>query len=108
MSGASFDLHPTLMSELLILRPLRDSDFDALFQVASDPLIWDQHPFPRHEKSAFTEFFESAKNSGGLIIIDRQTENIVGTSRYYNQKSDEVYIGYTFLARSHWGGRFNR
>src|SRR5450432_804262 len=108
MTETSFNLQPTLMGELLALRPLRDSDFDALFQVASDPLIWDQHPFPRYEKKAFLEFFEGALNSGGLLILDRQTQHTIGASRYYNQKAGEINIGYTFLSRSHWGGRFNR
>ena len=39
-----FDLQPTLQGELIIVRPLRTGDFDALFEAASDPLIWEQHP----------------------------------------------------------------
>ena len=33
---------PLLENDLLILRPLKAEDFDALFKVASDPLIWEQ------------------------------------------------------------------
>jgi RimJ/RimL family protein N-acetyltransferase len=39
-----FELQPTLKGALLVLRPLRPEDFDALYAVASDPLIWEQHP----------------------------------------------------------------
>src|SRR5436305_6751870 len=39
-----FELQPTLRGDLLELRPLRPADFDALFDAASDPLIWEQHP----------------------------------------------------------------
>ncbi|MBV9075484.1 MAG: hypothetical protein JOZ10_17800 [Acidobacteria bacterium] len=39
-----FDLQPTLLGELLELRPLLPEDSDALFAAASDPLIWEQHP----------------------------------------------------------------
>src|SRR6185503_1099448 len=39
-----FELQPTLTGDLLELRPLREADFDALFAVAADPLIWEQHP----------------------------------------------------------------
>lgn len=103
------DLQPTLSGELLTLRPLTKDDFDQLFKAASDPLIWDQHPFPRFEKDKFTEFFDTAeKTKSALVIFDKKTKTIIGTSRYYDLAEDKVSIGYTFLARSHWGGGFNR
>ncbi|MGE0634775.1 MAG: GNAT family N-acetyltransferase [Pseudobdellovibrionaceae bacterium] len=103
------DLQPSLTGKLLLVRPLALADFEPLFEVASDPVIWDQHPFPRFEKNAFIEFFEQAeKSKSGLVVIDQATEEIVGASRYYNQKENQIAIGYTFLARSHWGGKFNR
>src|SRR6266566_748875 len=40
----SFGLQPHLKGELLELRPLAPEDWDDLFAVASDPLIWEQHP----------------------------------------------------------------
>ena len=35
---------------------------------------------------------------------------IIGSSRYYewNPVEREVAVGFTFLARSHWGGKTNR
>jgi hypothetical protein len=39
-----FSPQPTLTGTLLELRPLPAEDFDALYDVASDPLIWEQHP----------------------------------------------------------------
>ena len=39
-----FELQPTLTGKLLWLRPLRADDFHDLYAVASDPLIWEQHP----------------------------------------------------------------
>jgi RimJ/RimL family protein N-acetyltransferase len=38
------DRQPVLEDERLLLRPLRAEDWDALFAVASDPLVWQQHP----------------------------------------------------------------
>jgi hypothetical protein len=35
-----FDLQPILKGTLLELRPLLAADFDDLFTVAADPLIW--------------------------------------------------------------------
>jgi len=54
-------------------------------------------------------FFEAALTSGGaLIAIDAGTQRVIGSSRFhaYDAERDEVEIGWTFLARSHWGGRY--
>ena len=106
-----FDLQPTLTGELIELRPLRPDDFDALYAVASDPLIWEQHPASdRYKPDVFRKFFDDGLACGGaLIAIDRATGNVIGSSRYfrYNQLFSEIEIGWTFLARSHWGGRYN-
>jgi RimJ/RimL family protein N-acetyltransferase len=105
----NFDLQANLSGKLLSLRPLILADFDELYAVASDPLIWDQHPFPRYEKAAFVEFFDQAVVSkSGLVALDQETNKMIGTSRYYDFQENRISIGYTFLARSHWGGRFNR
>jgi RimJ/RimL family protein N-acetyltransferase len=107
----ALDLQPTLRGELLELRPLRADDFDALFAVASDPLIWEQHPERnRYQETVFRAFFADALRSGGaLVAIDRATGAIIGSSRYhgYDPAASVVEIGWTFLARACWGGRYN-
>jgi RimJ/RimL family protein N-acetyltransferase len=108
----SFDLQPTLKGELIELRPLRPDDFHDLFAVASDPLIWEQHPEKdRYKEAVFQTFFRGALESGGaLVAIDRKDGRVIGSSRFYGYHSEkgEIEIGWTFLARSHWGGVFNR
>ena len=105
------DLQPVLRGELVHLRPLRPDDFDALFAVASDPLIWEQHPErDRHQRATFERFFAEALASGGaLIASDARDGRVIGSSRFhaYDAGREEVEIGWTFLARSHWGGRYN-
>lgn len=107
----AFDLQPTLQGKLLELSPLRAGHFADLFAVASDPLIWEQHPARnRHEEEQFRLFFAEALASGGaLITLDRSDGRVIGSSRYhgYDAATSEVEIGWTFLARSHWGGRYN-
>ncbi len=106
-----FDLQPNLKSDLLALRPLRAEDFVALYAVASDPLIWEQHPSSdRYKEEVFEEFFRDGLQSGGaLIAIDTKDGRAVGSSRFhgYNEGRSEIEIGWTFLARSHWGGQYN-
>ena len=107
-----FDLQPNLRGELLSLRALRPEDFEVLYAVASDPLIWEQHPNnDRYKEDVFREFFCVALNSGGaLIAIDSKDGAVIGSSRFhgYDPGKSEIEIGWTFLARSHWGGAFNR
>lgn len=108
----AFDPQPSLHGRLIQLRPLRLADFDPLHAAAADPLIWVQHPDrTRHEKASFRRFFRDALASGGaLVVIDNADGRIVGCSRFhgYDEALSEVEIGWTFLARSHWGGTCNR
>jgi len=106
-----FELQPHLAGDLLVLRPLRGDDFDSLFAVASDPLVWEQHPCnDRWKLDVFEKFFRDAMDSGGaLIVFDRKDGIVIGSSRYYgyDEAKSEVEIGWTFLARSYWGGVYN-
>ena len=105
------DLQPVLRGELLALRPLQHNDFDALFAVGSDPLIWEQHPArDRYKPEVFRAFFDEAMASGGaLIAMESRHGQVIGGSRYhgYNAEQSEIEIGWTFLARRYWGGKYN-
>ena len=106
-----FDLQPFLKGQLLELRPLQPGHFQQLYAVASDPLIWEQHPAKdRYKEDVFQAFFREALESGGaLSAIDSGNGQVIGSSRFhgYDQHKSEVEIGWTFLARSHWGGSYN-
>jgi len=106
-----FDLQPVLQGKILRLRPLRPEDFHDLYAVASDPLIWEQHPVKdRYREEVFKEFFREAMESGGaLLAIDCKDGQVIGSSRFhgYDEQKSEIEIGWTFLARSHWGGTYN-
>lgn len=107
----SFDLQPVLKSDIVELRPLRAADYDDLYAVVSDPLIWEQHPDKnRHEEEVFKAFFRDALACGGtLLVVDAKTQRVIGSSRFhgYDKDRSEVEIGWTFLARSYWGGSYN-
>jgi len=108
----AFDLQPDLEGELVRLRPLRADDWDDLYAVASDRLIWKQHPCnDRYQEEVFREFFREALESGGaLLIVEAKNKQVIGSSRYarYDEEKSEIEIGWTFLARSYWGGLYNR
>ncbi|HUN75483.1 MAG TPA: GNAT family N-acetyltransferase [Steroidobacteraceae bacterium] len=104
------DLQPTLIGRHISLRPLAAHDFEDVFAAASDPLVWAQHPDPgRGSRQGFASFFEDAlKSRGCLVALDAARQCVIGWSRYSNYVPGEsVTIGYTFLARSHWGGGAN-
>ncbi len=106
------DFQPTLVGDTLLLRPVREDDWASLFAAASDPLIWEQHPAKdRYQEPVFRKFFDAAFSSRmALSIVDRATGHIIGSSRYHGHDAErsEVEIGWTFMARSHWGGATNR
>ena len=106
------NLQPHLEGDLLELRPLCEDDFDALYAVSADPELWAQHPASdRWQEDVFRDFFQGALDcEGALVVIDKKTGDMIGSSRYhgYSAEKDEVEIGWTFLARSHWGGAHNR
>ena len=108
----TFELQPVLRGQLLWLRPLRAGDWEQLYAVASDPLIWEQHPASdRYKEDVFREFFREAMESGGaFVILDAENGRVIGSSRYlgYDPARSEIEIGFTFLARAYWGGVYNR
>ncbi|MBM3456677.1 MAG: GNAT family N-acetyltransferase [Bacteroidetes bacterium] len=106
------NLQPThLHNALVSLRPLSVIDFESLYAVASDPLIWEQHPNPdRYKRDVFQNYFKGAVESGGAFIVLDQHEQVIGSTRFYDfdPAKSEIKIGYTFFARSCWGQDFNR
>lgn len=107
------NLQPThLKNDLVWLEPLEQWHFDELYLVASDPLIWEQHPNPdRYKLDAFTNYFKGAMESGGAFIIrDTSSGMALGSSRYcaYDAANKEIQIGYTFFARGCWGKSINK
>jgi RimJ/RimL family protein N-acetyltransferase len=106
-----FELQPYLRGNLVELHPLRAEDFETLFQAASDPLIWEQHPeSDRYKREVFQKFFDGAiESKGAFAVMDSKTGRMIGSSRYadYKPAESEIEIGWTFLERAFWGGAYN-
>jgi RimJ/RimL family protein N-acetyltransferase len=106
------NLQPQLLiNEKVKLVPLVQDDFERLFEIASDPLVWEQHPNKnRYQRSVFENFFAGALASkGAFIALDSATHQVVGSTRFYDYdaKTKQVLIGYTFLGRNYWGKGYN-
>lgn len=105
------NLQPTLYNDLVLLQPLKESDFEDLFNVASDPLIWEQHPnSDRYKRDVFQKYFNGAiESNGAFLILDKKDQSIIGCTRFYEYNEDDssVAIGFTFIDRAHWGNGYN-
>lgn len=106
-----FDFKPVLVDDPVLIRPLCRDDFDALFRISSDPLLWEQHPAKeRSTPEGFQKWFEEAMATNkALFIEDRKTGKAVGTSRYREVEEDPtvIEIGWTFISREFWGKGYN-
>ncbi len=103
---------PELSGDLVRIAPSVPDDFNALFAVASDPMIWDQHPaHDRWQPGVFRAFFDEGLAGGGMLTIrDAGDGQVIGSSRYgpYDAQADEIEIGWTFFARDRWRRGYNR
>lgn len=107
-----FDSQPFLEGKLVKIHPLLDTDFEELFAVSSDPLIWEMHPEKnRYQRETFEKFFKAALESkGAMAVLDASNNKLIGSSRFlgFDEEKNRVEIGYTFLARAYWGRGYNR
>jgi RimJ/RimL family protein N-acetyltransferase len=105
------NIQPLLENEQVKLIPLKEEDFEALYEVASDPLVWEQHPNnDRWQREVFRNFFEGALASKGAFkIVEKSTGKVIGSTRFYNydEAANSVFIGYTFYERAQWGKGVN-
>jgi len=107
----NFDIQVVLKNDTFILLPLEEDYFEALYAVASDPKIWEQHPNKdRWQREVFRTFFNGALQSNGAYkIVEKSTGKAIGSTRFYDYKKQEntIHIGYTFYAREYWGRGIN-
>ena len=107
-----FEWQPSLENNLIKIKPLHANDFETLYRIASDPLIWEQHPNKdRYKKEKFETFFKGAiESQGAFLVFDNKTGNPIGSSRYYEFDKEEktISIGYTFISRDYWGKDYNK
>lgn len=100
-------------TEHFFLELLTPNDFDALHAVASDPLLWEQHPeADRWKRLKFQRFFHGGLTNdlGCFVIREKRSGRPAGSSRFYGYDDADrcIRIGYTFIARELWGTAANR
>ncbi|CAA7390214.1 GNAT family N-acetyltransferase [Chryseobacterium fistulae] len=107
----NFSVQSILENKEYQLIPLQEGDFESLYEVASDPKVWEQHPNKdRYKRDIFKNFFEGAMESRGAFkIIEKITGEVLGSTRFYdyNETKNSIFIGYTFYGAKSWGKRIN-
>ncbi|MEY8759124.1 GNAT family N-acetyltransferase [Chryseobacterium tongliaoense] len=107
----NFSIQPVLENREYQLIPLQQGDFESLYEVASDPEVWKQHPNKdRYKREVFENFFKGAiESKGAFKIMDKASGDVLGSSRYYdfNEKNNSIFIGYTFYGTKSWGKGIN-
>lgn len=108
----TFSIQPILENERVKLVPLQETDFEALYEVASDPKVWEQHPNKdRWKREVFQTFFDGALQSKGAFkIVDKTNNQVIGSTRFYDYDAteDRILIGYTFYGTAYWGKGINQ
>lgn len=107
----NFSIQKILENHEYQLIPLQQGDFESLYEVASDPKVWEQHPNKdRYKREVFENFFKGAMESKGAFkIIDKSSGNVLGSTRFYDfdESKKSIFIGYTFYGTNSWGKKVN-
>jgi RimJ/RimL family protein N-acetyltransferase len=102
----------TLENNYVRLVQTSEDHFQELYQIGSNPVIWEQHPNQdRWKKNNFRKYFDGGINNseGCFTIIDKKINKIIGTTRFYSfdENKQSVKIGYTFISNEYWGTKIN-
>ena len=104
-------IQPQLENDLVILEPLNQNDFENLYAAAADPKVWEQHPNKnRYKREVFQTFFDGAiESKGAFKIIFKETNQVIGSSRFYDYDENDasIIVGYTFYSTDSWGKGIN-
>ena len=84
-------LQPTLVGGAVRLAPLRAEDHYALYEVAKDPLIWEQHPsWDRYKPEVFRRLFDYGLAAGGALLVrDAADDAVIGSTSFYDHRPQE-------------------
>ena len=106
------DFKSNFENSSVTLFQVKEEHFEELYLLASNPSIWEQHPEnDRWKKEKFSMFFKKGLENefGFLLIINKITNQIIGSTRFYsyNKIDKAIRIGFTFISQEYWGTSIN-
>ena len=104
-----------LEGENIQLLPLQTSHFEALFEAASNPEIWELTSVNYSDPAIFNHSNTTAlkdKEKGTVypfVIVDKHTDTIIGTTRFLeiSAADKKLEIGVTWIKKEFWGSTVN-
>lgn len=109
-----FSQLPTLQTPRLLLRPVRMSDAQDLFEYSKDPevarhVLWDAHQ-SIHQTRAYIRFLTRQYRSGApssFVIVLRTNNKVIGTIGFMwaQPENRSAEVGYS-LSRAYWNQGF--
>ena len=104
-----------LEGQYCTLVSLTQAHLPELAQLATDPNIWQYLPVRGYLSDVFWDWADDTMRlkmtgtSHPFVVIDNQTHDIIGTSRFQDiqPEHDKMDIGWTWFTPSVWGSKVN-
>jgi len=109
------DFKKTIQTERVILRPIKQSDFELMKELTTDSKMWYYFTTDLSSEETLKDWIGTAVNEKNqqkslpFTIVDYKTNNIIGTTRISNlsKKNCRVEIGWTWIAKEYQGTGIN-
>jgi RimJ/RimL family protein N-acetyltransferase len=117
MSEITIDPNLTLEDDVVLLRPLEESDFENLLKFAvNEPELWKYSLVPASGKENWRNYLDIALKAKAesaefpFIVIDKKSGNYAGSTRFYdiNFAFKTIQLGYTWYGKDFQGTGLNK
>ncbi|MFP3596752.1 GNAT family N-acetyltransferase [Chryseobacterium sp. SIMBA_029] len=106
-----------LENDKILLRPLKESDFDLLLKFSEEePDIWQFNALGANGAENLKNYITTALNNRQnqteypFVVFDKKDEKIIGSTRFYliNKFNQTLELGYTWYGKSYQGTYVNK
>jgi RimJ/RimL family protein N-acetyltransferase len=113
----NFNQNIILDNDLVLLRPLQPTDFEALLYYSeTEPELWKYSLIPANGIENLKKYLEVAflqrnqKTSYTFVVVSKKENKIVGMTRFYDiqEKQKTLQLGYTWYGKDYQGTNINK
>ncbi|MFH7014911.1 GNAT family N-acetyltransferase [Flavobacterium sp. FlaQc-47] len=117
LSNFKFSDNIILEDDLVLLRPLQESDVDNLIEISTnEPETWKYSLVGADGKENLIKYIQSAvknredKREFPFIVFDKKTQKYAGSTRFYDMQLDykTLQLGYTWYGSAFRGTGLNK
>lgn len=112
-----FNQNIILENDLVLLRPLQSTDFEALLYFSeTEPELWKYSLISGNGKENLEKYLDVAflqknqKTSYTFVVVSKKENKIVGMTRFYDiqEKQKTLQLGYTWYGKDYQGTNINK